>query len=109
MDEKSRGYKDNLVNLQSKINRFNEKSLELKEKELKIERERIIDEKTKELNKKGKGKGKMPTSHRQLEGEFKRFFLHYMDSCGKIDEKAHKKLNQRNMDGKLLLSQKLLR
>ena len=68
MDEKSRGYKDNLVNLQSKINRFNEKSLELKEKELKIERERMIDEKTKELNKKRNGKGKIPTNHRQLEG-----------------------------------------
>lgn len=68
MDEKSRGYKDNLVNLQSKINRFNEKSLELKEKELKIERERMIDEKTKELNKKRNGKGKIPANHRQLEG-----------------------------------------
>ena len=110
LDDKSKAYKDNLVDFQKKINKFNEKTLEMKEKELKIERDRLIEEKMKENSRRGKGKGKVATNHRQLEGDFKRFFLHFMDNCGRIDAQAQKRLiNQKNMEGKLLLGQKLLK
>ena len=66
LDDKSKIYKENLVDFQKKINKFNEKGLELKQKELKLERERLIDEKVKENSRRGKGKAKVAPNHRQL-------------------------------------------
>ena len=77
---------------------------------MKIERERLIDVKCKESMRRGKDKVKVVANHRQLEGDFKRFFLHFMDNCGRIDTQAQKKLiSQKNMEGKILLGQKLLK
>ena len=110
IEEKSRNYKEKLVDVQKRINKINEKTLEFKEKELKDERRKIRDQRSRETGKRGKGKESAQGSHRQLEGEFKRFFLHFLDHCGRVDEKVSKRTaQQKQMEGKLLLGSKLLK
>jgi hypothetical protein len=44
------------------------------------------------------------------EGEFKRFFLHFLDNYGRVDEKLQRKiLTQKSLEKKLVVGQRLLR
>lgn len=81
LDENRRSNKESLVELQRKINKLNERTLEIKEKELLAEEGKL---KSSTVLKKGKeNAGK----HKAREGEFKRFFLHFVDNFAKVDEK----------------------
>jgi hypothetical protein len=55
MDDKSKSYKESLAELQKKISRFNEKKLGAMEKETNNERERIIDQRNRDIARCAKG------------------------------------------------------
>jgi len=62
---------------------------------------------------KANDKIKAPKSNppaKQRDGEFKRFFLHFLDNYGKIDDKLNKKIiTQKSMEKKLVLGQRMLK
>lgn len=104
LDENRRNNKESLVELQRKINKLNERTLEIKEKELLAEEGKLRSSAVLKRGKENGGKNKA------REGEFKRFFLHFVDSFGKVDEKLEKKiLQQKSIEQKLMIGKRVLK
>ena len=44
-----------------------------------------------------------------MKNDFKRFFLHFVDNYGRIDEKVQRKMLTKPIESKMVLAQKLLK